>query len=540
MSAIAEAATQRQVDAPAGGLAQLRNVPWTALLRWGSLSAAALALAVGAIRGEPQAIATAALGLLVSLVVVKLAFRGETREFALTLLLVAFGARVVLAVALHLLLIAMGREGNLLLDDRAYDKLGWTLARVWMGIFPGIRDTDEYLMVNWTYIVAAVYFTLGKSLLAAKMLMVAFGALLALATYALGREIFDERAGRIAGLLAAFFPSLMVWSATTLKDVMTVLVSVVAIYGLLRFGRRHDWWALLLCLGGFLAVENLRQFVFFILAWMLPVSFLFADRSEGEQHWRRLVLSAVLGILLALPLGATLWSSRELHDYLVFLPLALLAPAYLLLSRIPGGRKKLLLLTPLVLATMTFGFLTSNEKLGVNFLTPKALSAAEWKRWLEEQKAQSGFGEFDEKPTFKVDDFTIVSRNAAALPRNLLLVLFGPTPLDARTSTMAKAVLPEMLAWYVVLASAVVGLVAHFRRSWRDLVLPLGFSAIWVATLALTEGNLGNTFRHRSQFMPFVFVVAAAGLPLISSWLRAWLPGGAARKLAPAASGLER
>jgi hypothetical protein len=495
---------------------------------------AGLALVVGALRGEPQAFVTGALGLAVGLAIVRLAFRGETRQFALTLFLVAFGARVVLAVGMHLVLIAIGRDGSLLLDDRAYDKLGWTLARVWMGIFPGIRDTDEYLMVNWTYIVAAVYFTLGKSLLAAKMLMVAFGALLALATYALGREIFDERAGRIAGLLAAFFPSLMVWSATSLKDVLTVLVSVVAIYGLLRYGRAHHWWALVLCLAGFLAVENLRQFVFFILAWMLPVCFLFADRSEGEQRWRRLVIAAVLGIILALPLGTALWSSREFHDYLVFLPLALLAPAFVLFWRVPGGRRKLLLLTPLVVATMAFGFLTSNEKLGVNFLTPKALSAAEWKRWLEEQKAQSGFGEFDEKPTFKVDDFTIVSRNAAALPRNLLLVLFGPTPFDARTSTMAKAVLPEMLVWYVVMASAVVGLVAYFRRCWRDLVLPLGFSVIWVGTLALTEGNLGNTFRHRSQFMPFVFVVAAAGLPLAWSWLKARMPAREARAPAPA------
>jgi hypothetical protein len=183
---------------------------------------------------------------------------------------------------------------------------------------------------------------------------------------------------------------------------------------------------------------------------------------------------------------------------------------------------------------MGFGFLTSNEKLGVNFLTPKALSAAEWKRWLEEQKAQSGFGEFDEKPTFKVDDFAIVSRNAAALPRNLLLVLFGPTPFDARTSMMARAVLPEMLVWYVVMASTLVGLIAYFRRSWRDLALPLGFSAIWIATLALTEGNLGNTFRHRSQFMPFVFVIAAAGLPLVWSWLGARLPAREARTLAPA------
>jgi hypothetical protein len=75
-----------------------------------------------------------------------------------------------------------------------------------------------------------------------------------------------------------------------------------------------------------------------------------------------------------------------------------------------------------------------------------------------------------------------------------------------------------MLAWYCLLAAALVGLAVTFRQSWRDLVLPGSFAAAWVFALALYEGNTGNIFRHRSQFMPFIFLVSAVGLQWL--WAR--------------------
>jgi hypothetical protein len=90
-------------------------------------------------------------------------------------------------------------------------------------------------------------------------------------------------------------------------------------------------------------------------------------------------------------------------------------------------------------------------------------------------------------------------------------VLLGPTPWEARSGN-ARAVIPDMLAWYAMLAAAVVGLAAAARSRWRDLVVPLGFAAGWIVALALTEGNTGNIYRHRSMFMPFIFLLSSAGL----------------------------
>jgi hypothetical protein len=184
-------------------------------------------------------------------------------------------------------------------------------------------------------------------------------------------------------------------------------------------------------------------------------------------------------------------------------------PVAFLFAERSNWRRKLILLVPLIVGLAVLNYATSNEKFGTNFLTPKALTEAEWKRWLEERDAQTGINEDSVKPPR--DEETIVGRSVAYLPRGVFYVIFGPTPWEAR-SAAARAVIPEMLVWYGVLAAAVLGLILVVRRSWRDLVLPGGFTFGWVLALALTEGNTGNIFRHRSQFMPFVFLLAAVGI----------------------------
>jgi hypothetical protein len=467
MSVVAEAPAPVEARGP-----RLANWNWTSILCGVSLVVTAVALGASAVLGEPQAIVTAALGLALALAVVLGCFRGGERQFLLTLFLAAFGARIAAAVVSHFVLVHVGRGGFLLLDDRAYDKLGWTLARFWMGIFPGIRDTDQYLMVNYTYLVGAVYYLLGHSLLTVKMLNVAFGGLTAVVVYALGAEIFNQRAARIAALLTAFFPSLMVWSVINLKDILAVLVTTTVVFGLLRYARRHNWWSLGLALGMLFYLENLRAQFFFMLTWLMPAAFLFADRS--------------------------------------------------------GWRRKLLFAVPLIAGILALNVYTHNRA-GLNWLTPRALTEAEWARWASAQAAQTGIDEMSIKPPKEME--TIVRRTLDYLPKGVYYVVLGPTPWEAR-SDLAKAVIPEMLAWYALLAAACVGLMASFRRSWRDLILPIALTGATVMALAIYEGNTGNIFRHRSMFMPFVFILSGVGLQWLWEWRQATRRVGSSRQAA--------
>lgn len=70
---------------------------------------------------------------------------------------------------------------------------------------------------------------------------------------------------------------------------------------------------------------------------------------------------------------------------------------------------------------------------------------------------------------------------------------------------------PEMVVWYVLMATAGLTLVRLRARWW--LLLPLVvFVAGFTAAMALTEGNVGTLFRHRAMIIPFVIVLAAPSL----------------------------
>ncbi len=95
--------------------------------------------------------------------------------------------------------------------------------------------------------------------------------------------------------------------------------------------------------------------------------------------------------------------------------------AFLLADRSRWPRK-LLLVAPLVAAVVFFNYATNNEKLGTNFLTPKALTEAEWKRWLEERNASTGLSEESVKPPRDME--TIVARSVQHLPKGIFYAIF--------------------------------------------------------------------------------------------------------------------
>ena len=91
MSATAEIVT---VERPIGAQ---RRWNWKVLARSASVAVLVLSLLVGAVLGEPQALVTALLGLVIGLALVRVFFRADEREFLLSLFLLAFAARAALA-----------------------------------------------------------------------------------------------------------------------------------------------------------------------------------------------------------------------------------------------------------------------------------------------------------------------------------------------------------------------------------------------------------------------------------------------------------
>ncbi len=432
---------------------------WHAALRGVSLVAVVLALGLALARGQGAAVPVALVGAGLGWILVWRVYRGTEHSFLLTLFFAAFASRLLAAVLLHphlaTRLVTGSRDvtyvGVMFEDDRVFDNVAWALARTWAGVIEGVDKNDGYLINNFTYSTAWLYYLLGHELLAAKFLNGFLGALVPLATFSLGRDLGGERVARFAALTAAFFPSLFLWSILNLKDVAIVLLLTVTILAAGRFARHPTLLSAVLALAPFVLLESLRVYVFYALGWLLPLTFFVLNQSP----WRRR-----LGIGL-----------------------------------------------PFALAVLSIIYVTNESQvLGLRYLTDRRLEALDSSRAFGAQAAETGI-EIEKVP--RTEGGRMIQLINA--PRVLPYVLFAPFPWAARRPRDLAAV-PEMLAWYLVEVLVVVALVAYGRRRWRELFLPAAFGGGLVLIFSIIEGNVGTIFRHRSMLMPPAFVLAGLGL----------------------------
>ena len=308
-------------------------------------------------------------------------------------------------------------------------------------------------MMGW------VYYLFGHDVVGPKLLNCLFGALTVVATYALAKELGGGvRAGWFAALLAAFFPSLVLWSIVNLKDALVVLLIAITMLGGLKFAHRPSWqWAVITILA-FAALENLRLYVFFGLGWLLWISFFVINRAPWRQRLK-------FGI-------------------------------------------------PFALALLSVVFITNQtQAFGLRYLSAKRLEALASSREFGARMGELGI-DIEDVPRAEADGYTIQLRTA---PTVLPYVLWGPFPWQART-TREAALVPETLAWYGLQALIITALVGYRRERWREMFLPLAYCAGLSFVFSLIEGNVGTIYRHRAMLLIPAFAMASLGFVWVLDW----------------------
>lgn len=96
------------------------------------------------------------------------------------------------------------------------------------------------------------------------------------------------------------------------------------------------------------------------------------------------------------------------------------------------------------------------------------------------------------------------------LPKGLIAVTLRPFPWEEPTSTGVSLARLENVAWVLLYLAAVAGVVLG-RRAWAVMAFPFFFIGGFVASAALTQGNLGTAFRHRGQILWALVLLAAIG-----------------------------
>src|SRR5205807_3916423 len=165
------------------------------------------------------------------------------------------------------------------------------------------------------YMVGAIYRVIGRNMLAIQFTNAVFGAATAPAVFSIAQTLFqNRRVARLAGLLVAFFPSLVLWSSQGLKDGPIVFLLVLAILLTLRLGESFSLKnTVILCLV-LATLISFRFYLFYMMTAAVLGAFIIGTREFTLSSFIRQLL-VVIGIGVALTYMGVLRTAQQQAGY---------------------------------------------------------------------------------------------------------------------------------------------------------------------------------------------------------------------------------
>ncbi|HEX9918566.1 MAG TPA: glycosyltransferase family 39 protein, partial [Pyrinomonadaceae bacterium] len=200
-------------------------------------------------------------------------------------------------------------------DARTYDILGWDVLLSWRGDAK-LNLADDSVVWGMPYLVAGIYTLVGRNVLAVQFFNAICGAGAALVVYKSALHLYrNMRVARVAALLVAFYPSLILWSSQALKDAPIVLLLTLTIMATLKLSEKLTLKYGLLLIGSLLGLLNLRFYIFYMAAAAITGAFVIGMKKvTGQSFVRQLGVVAALGLSLTY-LGVLRTASVQIEDY---------------------------------------------------------------------------------------------------------------------------------------------------------------------------------------------------------------------------------
>lgn len=365
-----------------------------------------------------------------------------------SVLLVALVVRILMAIVLRILF-----DGHVFGDESYYQSMATDIARSRRGRWTPYDQRFAEITGGFLVPLALIYRVFGIGSVAGQLLVVGFGVATVGVTMWLAYEVLPKRWTVIAGLFVALLPSGILWSSLTLKDAQL--------------------WS---------------------LVGLVAVAVALSTRAHGL---------ALAAILVSGSASLLVLAFVRQHSFVVAC-LALLAAVWL------GPRKGLLIrgLGGTVLA-IGLPWMVGLGPLGTTLIFDSG--SLEFRRAANAEDARTAFvpsvSKRRQASSSRFDDS--LGANLAHLPRGLFTVIFEPVPWRSGSTNVRLGGL-EALIWYPMLFLAAAG-VPFACRHRRALAFPVLYAAGMVVLYALTEGNIGTSFRHRAEAAWVVCVLAAGG-----------------------------
>jgi len=313
-----------------------------------------------------------------------------------------------------------------------------------VGAFQGEHYGYRYMLGTLFYVVNS------PTRMVAAALNCFFGALTVVFAYRIARTLFSEWVAIRVGWWTCLLPSLIVWSAQTVKEPVVIFLETLALYACVNlkrsgFSARH----IVLCALTTILVIPFRFYVAYISAGAIIFSLLLPHLTRRKMS----IGSALVVVLLLVPL--------------------------------------------LLLSGVLIRHETRFDKFDAKFISTYRHGLA----------VGAGSG---------VETNYDVGTNqglAMATVTGGAYLLMAPFPWDLGGSTRKILTTPEVFVWWwLVVVALIPGLWYVIRKRLSD-VQPLLFFVVGLGLLySVTFGNVGLAYRQRAQLLPWLIIIAMAGL----------------------------
>ncbi|HEV2801780.1 MAG TPA: glycosyltransferase family 39 protein [Pyrinomonadaceae bacterium] len=372
------------------------------------------------------------------------------KEFLLRVFVSALLVRIVLATAIYYLRLQNFFGG----DALTYDQQAYLLTLVWQGqiTFQEFSRGNQNDFLGMPYLVAGIYTLVGRNSLAVQFFNAVLGAATAPVVYICAQRIFQNvRVARVASLLVAFYPSLILWSSQALKDAPIMLLLTVTTLTTLKLGERFSVKYLVVLLFSLFGLLSLRFYIFYIMVVAVGAGFIIGMRQLTAQSFvKQLMMVVCVGLALTY-LGVLRTASQQIEDYGS-------------LERVQRSRQDL---------------------------------AA---------SAQSGFAQDV--------DVSTTSGALSVIPLGMIYLLFAPFPWQM-ANLRQSITLPEMMLWWGSFPLLVLGGWFTLKYRLRQALPILLFTMMLTLAYSIFQGNVGTAYRQRSQLLIFYFIFVAVGYVLL-------------------------
>lgn len=407
--------------------------------------------------GLPLAILLAVLGVALLAVTGR---RRPTLQLEIRLFLVALGIRVLFAIGIY----AFGGVDIIKDEDANGVWMGSLSAYTdWMRSGYGVLDLPRMLSTayestrhgGFIYLMGAWFVITGSpGRVSGAVLNCFFGALTVALAYRTALLVFSRWVAERVGWWTCLFPSMIIWSALTIKEPLVILLETIALYACVQL--------------------NLKGFSVKHMAFCVVTIFLLVPLRFYAVY----VIGFVAVASLALP--SLIQPGRALRGSLVA---ACLLPALLLSASIARRDQ-----------SSEFVQLQQFQE----FRKSVASGGAE-------QGAGSGVATDDiTKPTGFVKGLTV----------GVAHLLLAPFPWQINPGSPRQMLtIPEIVYWWwLVFVGLIPGLRYAIKHHFRESLALLLFVAAFGLLYSLTFGNVGLIFRQRGQLLPWLFIFVAVGM----------------------------